>query len=315
MINKTIVPHIQGVYSSFPTMIIHGTDLFIYYRQGKACSSQVHGLHGRVRCFEINLNLMMEKISSSEDSLFSYGTDRELAFCSENELDSICSDLGDGYFSLATRTYLAGKINQPYVSFSQGADFNARIPVVIDQLQSLIFYGKAFKSSMGYLLPAYGRLKSDLISRPLVLTTYDFRDFRLLAKLPSKIQGSVVLNEHSIVDNEGQFVSFIRQDSKPFGIWMSKSDNLLTWTKPVQLYEKAHAPIAINISGKIFLAFRDLSEKGMTRVRLSTPFDNDLDVILDTYSGNPYDGGYVYLCQAGKYLLAVYYLGNEQGEP
>lgn len=315
MFTKTIIPRIPGLYSSFPTMVTDENNLYIYYRQGKADPSQVHGLDGRVRHFEISKELLMEKLSDPEDLLYSWGIDQELDFHSDNELDSICSNLGEGLYSLATRNYVAGKINQPYISFSQNLNFLTRDPVKFSELQSLVFYGQAFSSPIGYIFPAYGRLQSDLISRPLLLITEDKKSFRILAKIPSKINGEIILNEHSIVYHNNEYISFIRQDSRPFGIWVSRSVDLLTWSKPESLVEKAHAPIALKMKGKIFLAYRDLSEKGLTKVRLCTPFDGNFDLILDNYPGNPYDGGYVSLCQAEDYLLATYYLGNEQGEP
>ncbi len=312
---KTIIPQRPGVYASFPTLITHGTDVYMFYRQGRTDPSQVHGLNGKVRCLRIPTANLLASLTASVDEALLPKTDTELPFAGPNELDAIASRLDDNLFALGTRTYLAGRLCQAYISFAGAPQFTHRAPLSLPDLHTPIFYGQGFASPQGYVFPAYGRLATDRVTRPLLLVTEDCASFRVLSTLPTNLDGRVILNECSVVHDGEAYLCFIRQDSEPFGIWLSRSVDLLTWSAPRKLITKAHAPMALNVNNTIYLAYRDLSAPDETRIRLCTPFASGMDYVLDTYRGNPYDGGYVSLCSAQDRLLAAYYLGNPQGEP
>lgn len=312
---KTIIPQRPGVYASFPTLITHGTDVYMFYRQGRTDPSQVHGLDGKVRCLRVPTANLLSSLASPVDDEPFYGIDTELPFTSPNELDAIASRLGSNLYALATRTYLAGRLCQAYISFAGAPQFTHRAPLSLPDMHTPIFYGQGFASPQGYVFPAYGQFTTDRVTRPLMLVTEDCASFRILSALPTDLDDGVILNECSVVHDGEAYLCFIRQDSEPFGIWLSRSDDLLTWSVPRKIINKAHAPVALSVNNTIYLAYRDLSMPEETRIRLCTPFAADLDVVLDTYRGNPYDGGYVSLCTAHDHLLAAYYLGNPQGEP
>lgn len=312
---KTIIPQRFGAYASFPTLITHGEDVCMFYRLGRSDNSQVHGLDGKVRCWRISTADLLSGLASSEDEGPLPGTDTELPFAGPNELDAVASRLDDNLFALGTRTYLAGRLCQAYISFADKPQFTHRATLSLPDLHPPIFYGQGFPSPQGYVFPAYGRIATDRVTRPLLLVTEDCASFRVLSTLPTNLDGRVILNECSVVHDGEAYLCFIRQDSEPFGIWLSQSVDLLTWTVPRKLITKAHAPMALSVNNTIYLAYRDLSAPEETRIRLCTPFAPGLDVVLATYRGNPYDGGYVSLCTAQDHLLAAYYLGNIQGEP
>lgn len=316
LITKTIIPHTSGVYSAFPTLVTWDDQLYMFYRQGRPNRAQMHGLNGTVRCFQIALNSLRAQFNTAEESIYPYGQDYELPFHSPNELDAIASRLDDTHYTLATRSYILKGINQPYISFSSQPVFSTRMPVNLPELIWLVFYGRAFAAPAGWIFPAYGSLKADAINRPLLLISRDQMSLELLTTLPSQWDGQTLLNEHSIVFDGQRYISFIRQDSPPFGIWYATSVNLLTWSEPRQLYAQAHAPTALQVNETLYLAWRDLSADRQTRIRLATPWAaSSRDLILDTYFGNPYDGGYSSLLALENALLVAYYLGNEAAEP
>ncbi|MBF0537451.1 MAG: exo-alpha-sialidase, partial [Nitrospirae bacterium] len=65
---KTIIAQRDNVYSSFPTMVEHAGDVYIYYRQGHKDSYQCHGLNGRVRCLRVNKAALLKHFAEANDS-------------------------------------------------------------------------------------------------------------------------------------------------------------------------------------------------------------------------------------------------------
>jgi len=57
---RTIMPQIEGVYSSFPTITEYDNKLYIFYHQGIKSGMQCHGVGGKVKCFEIEKGLFVE---------------------------------------------------------------------------------------------------------------------------------------------------------------------------------------------------------------------------------------------------------------
>ncbi len=313
-LTKTIIPQIEGVYSSFPTFTEYDSRIFVFYRQGFKSDMQCHGIAGKVKCFEIEKDLFGKVFDDEKlETLYELGKDY-IVFESNNEIDAIVSRLDENVFSLGTRGYIKGKPGKTYISFSDKPVFKDRYEVKIKGVNGFAFYGKAFKWQEGYVFPAHGELKEDTFSRPLLLITDDFSSWDLLSYLPSYLTGTI-LNESSVVFDGEKYFIFMREDLEPFGIWYSISDDLQEWSFPKKLLSSAHAPMCIYKDGRIYLTFRDLVSTELSSVSLYIPFQNPEILTIDTYEGNPYDGGYTDICVIDSDVYITYYLGNGEGEP
>ncbi len=318
MITKTLVPQINGTYSSFPTFTEHGGKIFVFYRQSAKSDIQCHGIHGKVKCFEIEKDLFLNMFrDDKEENLYAFGKDYTV-FESENEMDAIVSRLDDNVYSLCTRKYIDKRPLETYISFSDTPNFKDRHEVKIKDIDWFAFYGKAFKWKQGYVYPAYGDLKGE---RPLLLITDDFSSWELLSYLPGGSPG-FALNESSIVFDGERYIIFMREDTEPllddmlpFGIWYSTSTDLQNWSTPKKLLPQAHAPMSVYKDGKIFLVFRELVSENSSAVTLMSPFLSLEKTRIETYKGSPYDGGYSDICFIDNRMFIVYYTGNESGEP
>lgn len=310
---KTLVPHFDNTYSSFPTFTEYEDRIFVFYRQGITSDYQCHGIRGKVRCFEIEKEILMNMPDGKEDSLYSYGKDYTV-FENENEIDAVVSKLDDNVYSLCTRKFMKKQPVETYISFSDSPSFNDRREVNVNGIDWVVFYGKAFKWDQGHVFSAYGEIDSIKGERPMLLITDNFESWELLSYMPDNSRGTI-LNESSVVFDGKKYTIFMREDEEPFGIWYSTSRNLQDWTAPERLLSSAHAPMAVYENEKIYLAFRELVSNSAGAVSLMSPFAGRNILNLDKYEGNPYDGGYADISIIDNRLLAVYYFGNEIGEP
>lgn len=312
LVKKIVIPQEENMYSSFPTFTEHNKKIFVFYRQGIKSESQCHGINGKIKCFEIDKELFLGAFSNkSPENMYASGNDYVI-FEKGNEFDAIVSKLDKDTFSFATRTY-SNKQMETFISFSDKPVFKERQEVKIAGVEWLVFYGKGFKCKEGYVFPAYGELRGEGFERPFVLITSNFSRFDVLSCLPSNINGSI-LNESSIIYDGRNYGIFLREDTPPFGIWYSASTDLQNWLPPEKLFSAAHAPMSLSLRGKIFLIYRDLLPGDNTGITLLDQLSG-YKTSIDSYEGNPYDGGYADLMEVDRNLFAVYYLGNTEGEP
>lgn len=310
---KTIIFQRPCVYSSFPTFAAYEGSLYFFYRQGISGNSRCHGIDGKVKCFTINKEVFLDTFDTGgTDFLWNYGKDF-VVFSEGNEFDAIISKFDENHYSLATRSYDHRNIMRTFLSLSSTPYFESRNEIKIKELQWFAFYGKGFKHKRGYIFPAYGYLKGESIDRPLLIITEDFSRYDLLSYLPSNIGGSI-LNECSVVYSEGLYSMFMRDDTYPFGIWYSTSEDLEHWKAPKKIHSWAHAPMALIHHNKIVLSYREFLSSEKTAISISTPFAGD-SLIVDSFEGNPYDGGYSDMGIIDGRLFICYYIGNIQGEP
>jgi hypothetical protein len=303
---KTLIPQMKDTYTSFPTFMEHENRICVFYRQGSG-----HVLGGKVKCFEMDKGIFLKAFHNREwENLYNLGKDY-VVFEDENENEALVSRLDENLYSLATRTYDGEDSIKTYMSFSENLTFKERAEVRIVGVEWLVFYGKAFKWDQGYVFPAYGRVIDE---RPLLLITDDFTSWEVLSILPSNFGGSI-LNESSIAFDGEQYTIFMRDDIEPFGIWYSKSDDLQKWSSPERLVPSAHAPMSIYKDGKILMTYRELISEDTTAVSLIAPFSDMEKVTIETFKGNPYDGGYTDIRTVNDEIYVVYYTGNEDGEP
>jgi hypothetical protein len=310
-----VVPYRKGIYASFPTFVEHRGFLFVYYREGIANTAYAHGLNGKVLRLKIKVSDLERIIKEKTDAHLWDLAEKKITFNAENELDSIVSKLDENLFSLCTRNYIHGVLNQCYVSFNDEPEFSEREPVSIKGVSIHAFYGKSFKSPHGYVFPAYGAFEKDGEQRPLLLVT-DTKKWDVLSFLPAKNKRNRRLNECSVVHYKNQWHIFIREDEPPYGIWWSVSDDLVNWTEPEKIVDKAHAPMGMVLGDEIIVAFRYLMDDRLHAVGYVYPFCKSRIVhIVDTYRGNMFDGGYCDLGVVNNKVLVVYYLGNEEASP
>ncbi|MCI4625221.1 MAG: glycoside hydrolase [Candidatus Magnetoovum sp. WYHC-5] len=312
MLSKRIfIPQAKNLYPSFPTFTEWDEKVYIFYRMGIKDESQPHGLYGKVICTVIEKKQFLDYPALTD---LASGT---VVFESANELDAIVSKVDSAMFTLCTRTYVKGKIGKTYMSVSESPEFSQRIEVCVKGVEWLVFYGKAFRADSMVVFPAYGVLSGQQKTCPLVIATEDFKGFHLLSYIKEVCQPDIILNENTIVHNGRQFLMFIRQDNPPFGLWYCTSTELIKkWSMPKKLVENAHAPMAFNYNDKTLLLYRGLINKKSSTVMLSTVVDNNvISNAIDTYDGNPYDGGYGDIGIIDNRLFVIYYLGNVSGEP
>lgn len=316
---EVLVPWEEKAYSAFPTFVTCGDALFVYYRKGVTHSDGGHGKRGRVHSLRINKRSFLRDFGQIQP-LNQLGED-EVVFEDGNEMDAIVSQLAPDRFSLATRNYDDAGVMRTYISFNNRPEFNDRNLVEFEELDWFAFYGKAFHANGLDIFPAYGSLKWEIFGRPLLLSSQNGSDWKLLAVLPSYFDKKTVLNESSVAWDGHYWVMFMRQDTKPFGLWLSRSKDLLEWSPPKKWRDQAHAPMALNINGTLHLCFRNILGEDRAAFSLVTFSENaslpnvDNIIDLDEYTGSIYDGGYGDLGLVGDDLFVFYYHGNVKGEP
>jgi hypothetical protein len=312
-VKRIVIPRSHATYSSFPTFMEHGGRLFVFYRRGEKSVGKCHGLFGKVRCLEVETRVFLRAFQDEPEADIARSGDDRVVFDEGNEFDAIVSRLGDNLFSLATRNYDEHNVMHTFLSVSDSPRFDTRHEITVPGVRWLAFYGKALACEAGFIFPAYGCLDAERTERPLLLRTDDFRHFDLLAALPTNID-EAVLNESSLVSTEDGFAMFMRDDTFPFGIWYSFSKDLVVWEEPARLCFFAHAPMAITFRDTLYLAYRDLLSPNETGITLLDPAAAE-STLVESYRGNPYDGGYTDMAVIDGRLFIVYYVGNEEGEP
>ena len=73
--------------------------------------------------------------------------------------------------------------------------------------------------------------------------------------------------------------------------------------------------MAVYRNNRIFLTFREFLDEDKAAVSLMSPFSDTGVLNIETYNGDPYDGGYTDICFIDDRMFIVYYTGNESGEP
>jgi hypothetical protein len=302
-----LINSVKNTYNSFPTAVTDKDKLTVFFRQGRLKQNHPHGFYGRVLSFNVALD---EFYSCFQNGNKEFKDRCQVVFQGDNELDAIVSKLSDSVYSLGTREYIKGCSMKTFLSVSDSPDFKERMEIKIKGTQWVIFYGKAFKWEQGYIFPAYGPLKNDNRSRPLVLITDDFSHWDIL----SYIEGETFLNESSIVFNNNEYSIFIRENQGEFGIWQSSSTDLQNWSKPKKMFPNAHAPMGFCYNNQQYVVFRDILEEEKGGVSIYSLKTKE-KVLLDSYYGNIYDGGYSDPVLIDNTLFVFYYLGNKSGEP
>ncbi len=311
----TVIPRGKDRYAAFPTFTEFDNKIYIFYREGIKSDFQCHGLYGKVKCFIVEKSVVRNLLNSEEeDAVYRFGKEFVL-FEGENELDAIVSRPEKNLYTLATRSYVKGKKGSTYISVSDIPEFSERREVVVSGVLWLVLYGKCFKHNNGYIFSAYGVLNGEKDTKPLILYTENFVKWELFSYITIHKAGAV-LNESSILCDGESYRIFIREDSEPYGIWCSTSQDLRKWTFPEKLLSAAHAPMALYLKEKVYLAYRKLITKEESGIALRINDNTKSDIhIIDTYRGSPYDGGYSDIGIIDNFLLIFYYLGNEGGEP
>ncbi len=311
---RTVIPEEDDIYSSFPSFVEYNGKILIFYRQARRSSRQAHGTGGVVRCLEIEKETFVQAFAAeSEQPLRDFGSD-SLVFESENELDAIVSRVEEDLYTLATRTYIKEKKNIPYATFSDRPVFADRHAPQIKDVSWYVFYGKAFHWEDVLVFPAYGGMGGELCCRPLLLATPDRKSWELLSYLPGKVDERI-LNETSVVFDGEKYQFFVRDESPPFGIWYGEAEDLRKPSLVKKVVDSAHAPTALHWTDRTILTFRELIDEKTSAVSLRSPWSAAENVRIETYAGNPYDGGYSDLGVIDGQLYVVYYLGNERGQP
>ena len=314
MVKKvTLIKQKKGLYRSFPTLFLNQEKVHIFYREASTGFGLVHGFKGRV--LNINLELKDLLLSFSQNESSALDIKPLTVFESENEIDSIASKINDQCFTLSTRQFFKDKPMRVFNSIAQKPEFNSREELKVDGLKWFAFYGKAFAFKDEIILPAYGELIDNSVRcRPILLSLKN-DSLKLVSYLPSDINGSI-LNESSIAFYDGSYHIFMRQDTMEFGIWHAFSDNLVNWSSPTKLFDKAQAPLFSAQKGKPFLTCRYFKEEGKTQLIGCDPFNYEKSrFVIDEYGGNPYDGAYSDHLETDAGTLVIYYKGNEEGEP
>jgi len=291
----------RGRYKSFPT-IVKVEDIYIVaFREGVTDKTKPHGTNGVVKILK----------SRNLQDWHEFDT----PFC-DNELDAILSGPIDGDLFLATRSYEYGKRNECYISrFDQNELPKDRTPVMIDGV-NFTFFGHIFKFNDELIATAYG-VKSG-ISSPLVLSSIDGGKSWNVKSLITPNGFEPELNETSIVEFNGRFLSVMRSREPSYDLYFSYSSNLINWEKPLKLGIKGHAPIVKKLTdGRLALAFRDLNEKlPGVGVAISSDGKHFARKRIAEYTGGLYNGGYADFVQLDKdTIFVVYYTADKSSEP
>lgn len=303
MIVKTIVEENPLLYSSFPTMTICESYLTIFYRQGKVDSNNPHGFYGKVKYLQIKLSELDNFFEQNQ----SINIQENLVFESQNEMDSIVSKLEESLYALGTRIFVKNKINDVFLSVACDCNFKDRVKVILKDVNLAAFYGKGFKVNETFVFSAYGTLKNEYFTRPLLIATNDFVHFELLSVLNSSLE--LMLNESSIIKVGNTYIAFSRKDTYPnYALYYSTSKNLVNWSKPEKLLDFALAPMAISYNDTIYVSFRD-NQNNTNKISILNIKTNQKKVI-DTYCGSLFDGGYTDLIAINDKIYVVYYTNN-----
>jgi hypothetical protein len=309
-----------GRYASFPTVVLDGEMLRVFYRLAAKGNTGTHGSYGRVRCLEMTQTAFLGAFESEHpDRIYDIAQDLVFDFGDDNEMDAICSPMGEKGLLLTTRTFDRKRVMRNFAS--SGKDLDAltagRSEVVTPEaLQWFAFYGHAVVAPNGqWWFPAYGCLKArqDHQCGFLLESNAQLKHWQVRQVLPEDWE--VEVNECSIVAHNDQWYLFLRQRHDPFGIWMTQSADGNEWREPELLCEAGHAPMALSHHGRLYLGFRHILAEDRAATAIMLPLEGCKIHDLDAYEGNIYDGGYCDLAAIKGDLYAFYYHGNEAGEP
>lgn len=304
--NISLIPQQNGIYNSFPTVVMYNHILYLFYRRGKANRRTCyHGSQGVV---------CLTKIPLSQNKINCEEVRHDILFRNGNEIDAIASNPVEGIYCLSTRLWQKKPI--AYLSVNNEPSFVDRVQVTVKGCHGLVLYGKVIAYDDIYYIPAYGFLGKNENVQPLLLCTTDFIQFDLHCVLPEK--NDVILSETSIVriksDSKIVFRAYCRQNNYPYGLLYCESDNMQEWSPLKRLNYFAHAPQSIATEDNHLVLYRELIETHKSSLSLYNNGNNSFQR-LDEYSGFAYDGGYGDLIQHNNILHIFYYKGNDEGEP
>ncbi len=292
----------KGKYKAFPTVVKVGGEVLVAFREGLTEPSKPHGKNGKVKILKsIDLKNWQEFETPFND----------------NELDAILSGpFGDDLY-LVTRSFEHKKRNDIYVSrFKIGNLPQDRLKVTVSKVRLSAFFGHMFERSGELVATAYGMYKDE--HRSLVLSSADKGNTWQLKGVIMPDGFKPWLNENSIVEVDGKFLSIIRSLEPSYDLYYSFSSDLVHWDEPKKLGLLGHAPVLRKLkSGKLALAFRDLNDN-LPGIGLALSDDgiNWERINLKHYRGNLYEGGYTDFIEIeDNKLFVVYYISDEDNEP
>ena len=292
----------KGKYKAFPTVVKVGSEVLVAFREGLTEPSKPHGKNGKVKILKsIDLKNWQEFETPFND----------------NELDAILSGpFGDDLY-LVTRSFEHKKRNDIYVSrFKIGNLPQDRLKVTVSKVRLSAFFGHMFERSGELVATAYGMYKDE--HRSLVLSSADKGNTWQLKGVIMPDGFKPWLNENSIVEVDGKFLSIIRSLEPSYDLYYSFSSDLVHWDEPKKLGLLGHAPVLRKLkSGKLALAFRDLNDN-LPGIGLALSDDgiNWERINLKHYRGNLYEGGYTDFIEIeDNKLFVVYYISDEDNEP
>ena len=310
MFKKCLIKQRNSYYLAFPSFITVGGWFHLFFRETETLKIGTHGGYGVVKRWSVPIQDLVAHLKSVSDYVLE-GLEPETVFKNDNEMDAIVSQLETDLFCLATRTFNAQGAMKTFLSVGEDLNFSTRQEVRVKGVDWMAFYGKPVSAEKGYFFTAYGGLTGECFSRPLILRTVDFRSWELFSALSSP-HADMILNESSLVLTKKGYFIFTRQDSRPFGIWYSQSEDLKSWSPYTEITSSGHAPIAICQDNDIYIGYRSIESEERASMGLIR-FSDQRMTQLDQYCGNIFDGAYCDIGLINDCFAVVYYMEDLMG--
>lgn len=325
-------PKERGAYQAFPTVTRSGEGAFLAaFRQGWINQywdrlSGAHAGSGDVLVVE------------SRDQGRSFGPARMVIDHREegtNELDSLVTGLGEGEILLITRSHGPDLYGSFWaLSIDQGKTFPERRPLRLpspgvgpEEDQRMVCYGHALpdEEEGGLLLSFYTFQRPGPQQTGLARLDPETGLVEVRGWIWEGEFRSCWLNETSVMRlPDGRLLALCREEPCLSGLYRSFSpDNGRTWSGPEPLGILGEASnLAMLPDGRLAAIFRGLPCEPREEHYLGLTFSEDQGatwsgpLILETYSGGRFHGGYGDLAVTGSgELLAVYYVCQEDEDP
>jgi len=324
-------PERPGAYQAFPTLTRVGPDhLLAAFRQGRIEDDWQRELGAHAGKGDV-------LVSDSWDEGRTFDPPRTVIdHLSErtNELDSLVTGLGEGKVILVTRSH-GPELYGSFWALSRdgGRTFFPRRPLEIpppgvgpEEDRRMVCYGHAIPDQEGGLLLSFytyqrpGPQQTGLARLDPATTEVELRGWIWEGELRS-----CWLNETSVLRlDDGRLLALCREEPCLSGLHRSFSaDNGRTWSRPrtTGLFGEA-SNLAVLADGRLAAIFRGLPCLPQEEHFLGLSFSEDQGrtwtrpLVLETYSGGRFHGGYGDLAvTGGGDLLAVYYVCQEDEDP
>ncbi len=262
-----------GEYTSFPTLLKQGENIFLACRTGIKNPKIAHGDGGKIRFFVSRIS----HVTQWDEIKIAFNVANE----KWHELDAILSHSKGNGVILITRRFEGTGGNKPFFSEINADEIEQAIinksifihrealanKLVKSSLTSTLTFAACFGHIRScdhktLLMSCYAVIGDDRWPSPVILMSNDCAEsWKLYSVIENSDNFGAYLNEFSIIKvDQTHWLAVIRTNANPFPLYYSMSqDDGKTWSKLEATGLYGHAPmLEQDAAGNVLLLYRDL---------------------------------------------------------